>query len=39
MISLAAGLAQEGLIEPGAVSEDLLGDAVVLLYKGAAESY
>ena len=39
LMSLRAGLAQEALIEPGAVSEDLLGEAVVLLYKGAAESY
>jgi AcrR family transcriptional regulator len=39
MMSLAAGLAREGLIEPDAVGEDLLGEAAVLLYKGAAESY
>ena len=39
LMSLAAGLAQQGLVEPGAVGEDLLGDAVVLLYKGATQSY
>src|SRR5437588_11948976 len=34
MMSLAAGLARERLIDPSAVGDDLLGDTLVLLYKG-----
>ena len=34
ILSLAVGLAQERLIAPEAVPDSLLGDAIVLLYKG-----
>src|SRR6266516_398955 len=34
ILSLAAGLAQERLIDPDAVPDSLLGDTIVLLYKG-----
>ena len=34
ILSLAVGLAQERLIAPDAVPDSLLGDAIVLLYKG-----
>jgi AcrR family transcriptional regulator len=34
ILSLAAGLAQERLIDPGAVPDSLLGDAIVVIYKG-----
>jgi hypothetical protein len=33
-MGLSAGLAQERLIDPGAVPDGLLGDTVVLLYFG-----
>jgi AcrR family transcriptional regulator len=36
VMSLAAGLARERLIDPRAVADDTLGDALVLLYKGLA---
>lgn len=36
VMGLAAGLARERLIDPEAVSDDLLGDALVLLYRGTA---
>jgi AcrR family transcriptional regulator len=35
VMSLAAGLARERLIDPAAVPDELLGDALVLLYKGS----
>lgn len=38
ILSLAAGLAQERLVDPGAVPDELLGDAIVLLYKGMVAS-
>jgi AcrR family transcriptional regulator len=34
IMGLSAGLAQESLIDPGAVPDGLLGDAIVLLYLG-----
>jgi AcrR family transcriptional regulator len=34
ILSLAAGLAQERLIDPDAVPDSLLGDTIVLIYKG-----
>jgi AcrR family transcriptional regulator len=34
VMSLAAGLARARLIDPAAVADDLLGDTLVLLYKG-----
>ena len=33
-MSLAAGLARERLIDPASVPDELLGDALVLLYRG-----
>jgi hypothetical protein len=36
VMGLAAGLARERLIDPKAVPDDLLGNALVLLYKGTA---
>jgi AcrR family transcriptional regulator len=35
IMGLAAGLARERLIDPDAVADDLLGNALVLLYKGS----
>jgi hypothetical protein len=34
IMGLAAGLAQERLIDAGAVPDELLGKAIVLLYRG-----
>jgi AcrR family transcriptional regulator len=34
LMSLSAGLSQERLIDPGAVSDELLGRTIVLLYRG-----
>ena len=34
IMGLSAGLAQERLIDPGAVPDGLLGDTIVLLYLG-----
>jgi AcrR family transcriptional regulator len=39
VMALAAGLTRQWLIDPGAVADNLLGDAVVLLYKGATQSH
>jgi AcrR family transcriptional regulator len=39
VMTLTAGLTRERLIDPGAVPDNLLGDAVVLLYKGAAQEH
>jgi hypothetical protein len=39
VMALTAGLTRQWLIDPGAVADNLLGDAVVLLYKGAAQSH
>jgi AcrR family transcriptional regulator len=36
MLALAGGLARERLIDPAAVPDGLLGEALVLLYKGTA---
>jgi AcrR family transcriptional regulator len=36
VMALAAGLARERLIDPDAVPDDLLGNALVLLYRGTA---
>lgn len=38
VMSLSAGLAQERLIDPGAVPDELLGRAIVLLYRGLLAS-
>jgi hypothetical protein len=34
VMGLAAGLAKERMIDPDAVPDGILGDALVLLYKG-----
>jgi AcrR family transcriptional regulator len=39
VMALIAGLTAERLIDPAAVGDDLLGDALVLLYRGAAQSH
>jgi AcrR family transcriptional regulator len=39
VLALTAGLRRERLIDPGAIADDLLGEALVLLYKGVAGSY
>jgi AcrR family transcriptional regulator len=38
VMGLSAGLAQERLIDPGAVPDELLGRAIVLLYRGLLAS-
>jgi AcrR family transcriptional regulator len=35
ILSLSAGLAQQKLIEPDSVPDDLLGDTIALIYRGA----
>jgi hypothetical protein len=38
ILSLAVGLAQERQMAPEAVPDNLLGDAIVLIYKGIVAS-